>query len=373
MSADAYSPLKITRHLDILGGVRAGAPTRPAHVQIILSDLCNQACHFCAYRDPEYTSAQLFYEIDTNSARGLRRDAAHPERNYNPNRMIPYDKVLEILGDCDTMGVSGIQFTGGGEPTVHPSFLDVVRNTAAYKLPYALVTNGVLIGARGWAEHLGDAAWVRVSLDAGRPGTYAAIRNVPERHFADAVFAIRELAKTRTLVGVGFVVTPENWREVLQATWIARDAGADNIRISAQFSAQNEALFNDFHGECADLCANAETLSTDTFHVYNRFSQKMDDLRQQRPEYSWCGYQQATTYIGADLNVYRCCVLSYNERGLVGSLKGRSFADLWLSQDRMNAMMAFDARGCDRCQFNGINRVLDYAMGPGQRQHSEFV
>ena len=71
--------------------------------------------------------------------------------------------------------------------------------------------------------------------------------------------------------------------------------------------------------------------------------------------------------------MYRCCVLSYNERGLVGSLKGRSFADLWLSQDRMNAMMAFDARGCDRCQFNGINRVLDYAMGPGQRQHSEFV
>jgi hypothetical protein len=35
----AYSPLKAVRHLDIVQAAREGKPARPAHVQIILSDL----------------------------------------------------------------------------------------------------------------------------------------------------------------------------------------------------------------------------------------------------------------------------------------------------------------------------------------------
>ena len=49
MSSDAYSPLKALRHLDIIQAVKQGKPARPAHVQLILSDLCNQACNFCSY------------------------------------------------------------------------------------------------------------------------------------------------------------------------------------------------------------------------------------------------------------------------------------------------------------------------------------
>lgn len=105
-----YSTLKAFKYPDRLEAIKSGHPAGPVHVQIILSDLCNQNCHFCAYRDPSYTSSQLF----------------HIDGNYNPNRMIPLDKVLEILDDCVEMGVRAIQLTGGGEPTVHPHFDKVV-------------------------------------------------------------------------------------------------------------------------------------------------------------------------------------------------------------------------------------------------------
>lgn len=380
---DAYSPLKAVRHLDIVQDVRAGKPARPAHVQLILSDLCNQACSFCAYRDPSYSSSQRFFEIKPAGA-GLRRDADHPERNYNPNRLLSYDKALQVVEDCAEMGVSGIQLTGGGEPTVHPGFVNVLREIQRLGMASSLVTNGVNVGKRlgEWLPELLGLSWVRFSLDAGRPETYKRIRNVPDAHWSAALTAIRELSQAKheagrgPVIGVGFVVTPDNWREVMLAATLARDLGADNIRISAQFSADDEARFADFHEECAALCRDAERISVPadgSFTVFNRFGAKLDDLRQRSPEDQLCGYQTFTTYVGADETVYRCCVLAYNDRGIVGSIKDQRFRDLWMSQARADEMSSFDARGCERCQFHGILKTTNYLLDKDDPEHSEFV
>lgn len=377
--SDAYSPLKALRHLDVIQDVRDGRPARPVHVQVILSDLCNQACRFCSYRDPEYTSSQRFYEIKVAGA-GLRRDDDHPERNYNPNRMIPYEKVLEILDDCVDLGVQAVQFTGGGEPTVHPRFYDVLANTARRGLAFSVVTNGVNVARKGYAPSIALGSWARISLDAGTAKTYSAIRGIPESQFDDACQAIRLIRESRDslgtecVIGVGFVVTPDNWREVYNATKLAKECGADNIRISAQFSANDERLFADFHDLCSSWCkAAVSEFDSPEFRVYDRFSQKLEDLRQKAPDYDLCGYQYFTTYIGGDLNVYRCCVTSYNDRGLLGSIREQRFRDLWMSQSRADDMAEFKASGCERCQFNKINRVLTYALSVDAPLHSEFV
>src|SRR5215831_15537667 len=119
---------------------------------MVLSDLCNQACHFCAYRDPTYTSSQLF----------------HIAGNYNPNRMLPFEKVMEILDDCEEIGVKAIQLTGGGEPTVYPRFQEVTEEIGKRGIQWSLVTNGVL--AKKW--DFSKASWIRVSLDAATSATY---------------------------------------------------------------------------------------------------------------------------------------------------------------------------------------------------------
>lgn len=370
--SDAYSPHKAVRHLDIIQAVRAGVPARPAHVQVILSDLCNQACNFCAYRDPGYTSSQLFYEIKPKGS-GLRKDAANPDRNFNPNRQIAWSKVVEILDDCRDMGVSGVQFTGGGEPTVHPQWANAIDYAVASKLEVGLVTNGVVIGKSQTAVDVASqCAWVRVSVDAGNAATYSAVRHVPESHFDAAWNTVRGLSG-RTVIGVGFVVTPDNWREIYEATARAKDAGASNIRIGAQFSAKEEALFAGFHREASELARKAEELSDDSFTVVNRFGEKLSDLREKSPDYDRCSYQQLTTYIGADLNLYRCCVYAYNPHGLYGSIKDQRFKDVWMAQARADEMAGFSARSCERCQFHSIQKFLNYATQADDPVHSAFV
>ena len=376
--SEAYSPLKITRHLNVIQDIRDGRVAPPVHVQLIISDLCNHSCGFCAYRDPGYTSSQLFYQISAKPG-GLRRDGEHPERDYNPNRQIPWPKIKEILADCADMGVRAIQYTGGGEPTVHPQWLEAIVETDRLGMDAAMVSNGVLIQNQRDAELTALCKWVRISIDAGDAATYAGIRGCSETHFQRAWDAVtflrraRERMGTGTLLGVGFVVTPDNWGGVLKAARLAKTAGDDNFRISAQFSSEAERPFSGFAKACADLCEQAESeLNDKHFHVFNRFSSRLDDLKQ-APDYDRCGYQYVTTYIGGDQNAYRCCIQSYNDRGLLGSIKDQKFSQLWNAQRRLHDMQAFDARSCAACQFNNINRTLDYVLNHDDPTHSNFI
>lgn len=331
MNSIRYSPLKFAKYPDRLETVMGKGSSGPVHVQIILSDLCNQSCNFCAYRDPTYTSSQLF----------------HIEHNYNPNRMLPYEKVIEILDDCVDMGVLAVQFTGGGEPTIHPKFQQVVYEAAKRGLKWSLVTNGVMN-----KHDLGGATWIRVSLDAGTEETYMKTRNAPKGHFKRALTTIE-----KTKAGVGFVVTPENWHELYTAAALAKEHGASNIRIGAQFSAENEHLFDGFRSRAAELARKAEELSCDSFVVHNRFSEKISDLTLGNPDYRQCGYQYFTTYIGADQNLYRCCVYAYNPHGKIGSIKNTRFKNVWRDIALQN-FRTFNAHECERCQFNGINKSI---------------
>lgn len=369
-----YSPLKIFHHQDRLQQLRDHQQTVPLQVQLIISDLCNQDCSFCAYRMSGYTSNQLF-------VKGPRELAKFGHNN--PKRMIPYEKVIEILDDCVEMGVKAIQLTGGGEPTVHPRFVDIVCAINKRGLDLGLVTNGLNLRPSHFAA-LVDAKWIRVSIDAGSAETYAAIRRVNPSQFQRVWSNVRHLCRYRSQrqkevgpdyeqkIGIGFVVTKDNHHEIIRCASQCLGSGVDNMRISAVFQSDDDAYFNDFFDYAAEQCRRAESYSTGRFKVFNLFGDRIADLAQRSPDYQFCGYQQLHTYIGGDLNLYRCCNLAYNERGLIGSLSHQRFKDLWKSQWKKTDFENFDARDCTRCQFNNKNRTILYAISDKPR-HVNFV
>ena len=292
--------------------------------------------------------------------------------------MMDGSKAIEIIDDCAESGVKAIQFTGGGEPTLHKSFKSCALRVINHGMTMALVSNGVRM-TKELAEVVVCGSWVRISLDAANEETYTSTRRVHKSHWVKAQDAIRYLRAARDrmfskcVIGVGFVVTPDNWKDIVMATQLAKDLGADNIRISAQFSSEDEKLFEGFHKEAVKLCSLAEKITDDNFKVYNRFGDRLEDLRIGPPEDRLCGYQFFTTYIGADLNVYRCCGYAYNERGLIGSIANQRFKNFWMSHERFDNQMNFDGRGCERCQFRRINSALAYVLDPAPQLHEEFV
>jgi len=363
MSDGIYSATKAYQFPLKIKELQSGCQPYPVHVQLILSDLCQHDCSFCAYRMSGYTSNQLFPDNDGNS---------------NPNRKIPEPKVIEILEDCVAMGVKAVQLTGGGEPTIHKSLPLVLDFCHAHGIKSGLVTNGCVLPRRNWWSSLMNLSWVRISLDAGKRETYCKIRKVKSHMWKDALRAISQFCENRDMlgrdivVGVGFVVTKENYEEIFRATKLARSLGADNIRISGVFSTEGENYFKgNWAKRAINMAKEAESLSTTEFTVHNRLNEKIQELMSGSPKRSFCGYQHFTTYIGGDQNVYRCCVYAYNKRGLIGSIQKQGFKQLWDSEKKRDNMAWFDAKGCSHCQFLDRNDAIAKAVD--QQKHSEFV
>jgi MoaA/NifB/PqqE/SkfB family radical SAM enzyme len=283
--------------------------------------------------------------------------------------MIPYEKCIEILDDCHKMGVKALQFTGGGEPTVHPQHRELFQYTLDKGLDLALVTNGTIMKP-GVPEILAQGKWVRFSIDAGNAKTYASIREVPETYFQRTLDNIKKVCEARAkltksdlVIGVGFVVTKENWKEIYEAVSIFSKLGVDNVRISAVFSPEDFDYHKEYWEEAKELIKNAKKdFETEDFQVFNLFGDRISDLQQHRPDYDFCAYMHLNTYIGGDLKVYTCCNNAYNDVGDMGSLKDQRFIDYWMSEVKKEKYGKFKASNCERCMFNNKNRFLNYMI-----------
>ncbi|MBU2051384.1 MAG: radical SAM protein, partial [Gammaproteobacteria bacterium] len=191
---DHYSPLKVFHHRDRIDAMRRGERPQLIHAQLILTNLCQHSCNFCAYRSHGYSSSEDFRDRDE----------------------IPVEKAAEIVESCRALGVKAIEITGGGEPLIYRGLPRVCDDITAAGMGYGIVTNGSAVTDKSLRALL-RARWVRVSMDAGRPETYAAIRRVSRKTFDRTRRNLYTLVQARQgpdpVVGVGFVVTRENWRE----------------------------------------------------------------------------------------------------------------------------------------------------------------
>lgn len=357
--SNAYSNFKAAYHLDDIKAFRNKKPNPPRHVQIILSDLCNQNCSFCAYRMDGGFSTENFREI---SSIGLIKK--------NPNRKIPTEKVFEILKDCSEIGVKAIQFTGGGEPTLHPDYLSIFQEAHRLNFQTALVTNGTRFEDWDFAT-LNRMSWIRVSLDAGNKDTYEKIRE--SKLWNKVISNIKTLGKFTNgpLVGVGFVITKDNYKEIYDAAKIVKEAKIPYMRIAAIFSNEGSKYYKDIYESIlTDITYAKEMLSTANFKLIDLFSHRLSDLDQGSPVNSFCGYQHFTLYIGGDQKLYRCCTTSYTSHGEIGDLKNMSLKNWWMNEAE-DAYKDFDAQTCHHCQFNAQNEVINNLITPPL--HVDFV
>lgn len=345
-----YSQLKPAWHVDRIETLRQGKNPVPVHVQLVLSDLCSQSCIFCAYRMPTGLSTDLFGTAET----------------INPNRKIATEKAREIIRDCASLGVKAIQFTGGGEPTVHKDHLELFGLAQELGMETALVTNGVRLDPS--APAILGMTWIRVSIDAGTPETYSRIRQVSDAHWRSVWQNIEALAKTYTgALGVGFVITPDSFSEIGECAQKCKTAGVSNMRVGAVFSTEGIGFYGQLIPTIVETIKKAKAkYDGDGFEIIDLFGRRLGDLEHGSPTDPLCSYQHLTTYIGGDLNVYRCCNTAYSHAGTLGSLKDKSLRELFETLD-----YTFDARQCRHCQFLGQNEAINALLR--KPDHANFV
>jgi MoaA/NifB/PqqE/SkfB family radical SAM enzyme len=337
MISQRYSGLKIVWHPEKLKSFIEGKISAPIYVRVKPTNRCNHHCSFCSY-DPE---------TGDTSVRGL----------LNRTDEIPREKMLEILRDFKEIGVKAITYSGGGEPLIYPHIVESMKKTLEYEIGLSIITNGQELNKEK-AEILSKANWVRVSANSSDSKIFSRIRKRPESWFDELEKNIKEFAKIkreRCEFGINYVVQIENASQVYDSVRYFKDLGVNHIKITPMWNQD----FETYHQPIKDSVLEQIVRSKKDFHeegvfaVHDTYAGDFSGTSVPERHYSRCYIMQAVLVIGADCNVYFCHDKAYASSGVLGSLKDKSFRELWFSPEAAEIFRKFNPR--ESCRHHCTN------------------
>lgn len=166
----------------------------PRTVSIALTNVCELKCHFC----------------------------------YAPksNDFISFQDLKIIAKKLDGIGVLELTF-GGGEPLLHPYFVDICNwvweNT---NLGITVTTNGHLINIDMVSKIKGKISFIRISIDGIEP-YYSTVKGKPLNNVLENI----KLFKNNIPFGINTVVSPEKTEELINVIELSIHIGAKNLMI----------------------------------------------------------------------------------------------------------------------------------------------
>jgi radical SAM protein with 4Fe4S-binding SPASM domain len=323
----------------------------PVYVEIGPTNRCNHKCIFCALDWVKKGG----HDIDTKT-------------------------MLKTLKDMAAAGVKSVMYAGEGEPLLHKDINLFIKGAKENGIDVAMTTNGVRFDKKMAEECLPHLSWIRFSVDAGTKETYAIIHRTREEDFDKVIRNIADAAEVRdrlglkTVIGVQFLLIPENIHEASGLARIVCDAGADNIQIkpySHHPSSHNQISMQ--YSQHDSLEGELLALQSDKFKVSFR-KQTMARLESER-DYTECLGLPFFALIDAKGNVIPCNLFYDQEDFTYGNINKQSFKEIWLGEQRKRVRQKVISQGCencrDGCRLDVINRYLHRIKHP--EDHDNFI
>jgi sulfatase maturation enzyme AslB (radical SAM superfamily) len=197
-------------------------------------------------------------------------------------------EIAKFLGEWR---VRAVCIAGGGEPTQHDGFGELIADLMAENIRIGVVTNGTRID--DFQQMLTFCDWVGISIDAGSADTYRQLKKRDKYHSVlDQANRLIEMARglNRPLAKLGlgngvfwkYLVHPKNIGEMEGAANQAKGMGFKGIhfRPVGASAGSNEHLFTGNDVVDFDLCLRKALLRDDAnFSVYgvqHKFTENLE-------------------------------------------------------------------------------------------------
>lgn len=278
------------------------------------------------------------------------------------------DLAFSIIDQLSEAGVKSIAWTGGGEPTLHKNFNEIV-SYAEGKLAQGIYTHGGHINEERAALLKKLFTFVYVSLDAADPIAYKRDKGVDR--FQAACDGISRLVESKgdATIGVGYLITKQNWQEAGKAARLVRELGADYIQFRPTILyeqtdpsklAEDTAWVSKamrFIKEVNSVWQNAE-LDLDRFTMYKEWKGH---------GYKTCYWSVLQTVITPDGSLWTCVNLREHPEARLGSIAEESFRDIWARHKPVEV----DSNCRVMCRGHIANLALDEIMS--EQKHGAFI
>lgn len=330
-TTDRFSDLRVLRWFDRIDAALAGEVVGPIRASLDLTNLCTHSCNFCEpIKFREETIRDKRHTLDARVA-------------------------IDVLAELAAMDCKTINFSGGGEPTVHPSFGVVLRNAVALHMRTWVVTHGGLM--HKWMDDLLLADHIRISLDASTPEEHKEMHGSHGLEYERVLQNITDLCKRRVNgspeVGIAYIVadcnsSSDSIRRVLA---FAAAAGVDFV----QFRPLSEEKPQRLTRHWLEIQQDIKEISPSYNVVVHLTGKRYRDVFDQR-QFETCYSALTNAVISANGDVCACC----DRRDIVfGNVNQQSFKSIWLAAKHREAAEAIVPKFCGRCLQCSFNRAVE--------------
>jgi len=354
-----YHPARVAQLLEVGDNWEKAKEVYPIYVEISAVGACNHRCTFCAVDYIGYKSRSLDVEI-----------------------------LKDRLPEMAALGIKSVMYAGEGEPLLHKDINTIVRSTYDSGISVSFTTNGTDMDEAFIEESLPRSEWIKVSLNAGSPKTYADIHQTKEKDFHLVIQNLKNAAKFKQAnklqctLGVQALLLPENSSEMYDLARLCRDEiGVDYLVVkpySQHFYSKTRRYESIDYNSYLSLGDQLTSLSTNGFHAIFRGHTMKKHAMDDDQRYSKCNSTPFIwAYVMADGAVYGCSAYLLDPRFEYGNLNDLTFKEIWHGEKRREnfhyVLNQLDIKECRKnCRMDEANRYL-FNIKENQVPHINFI
>lgn len=284
---------------------------------------------------------------------------------------LSWNEIEQIADGLQELDCKGVILSGGGEPLLHPQFIQALRLLKEKGLKIGVNTNGLALDEKKAAAIADICEYCRISLDCGDADLYYKTHGMDKRALACVLENIRCLSKikreknARLRLGTGFLTGRETIYQMEMFVELSKACGADFAQFrpfqedTTDISAEYERLKNKYEDEYFSVLASRQKYSA--FHAGKT-----------KPYDKCCG-MFFSTVITANARMYACLHHRQDPRYLIGDMReGKTLVQIWNSYRKWQLFEEIDVQKCPAfCRNDAINRTLAGLTVPVF--HQEFL
>lgn len=322
---------KLSYHYDRVQAWEAGERIAPVSVDMSLTRACSAMCSFC------------YAMMQESQARSS----------------IKVTHALNLLDDFAEVGIRSVSLVSDGESTLSPAYVPFIQHAASLGIDVGNATNAWEWGPEKVDAILPHMTWIRFTVAAGRPESYAKIMYKGPEHtevFDKAMRNIKyavELKKKLGLsvtLGIQMVLMPELKDEIIPFAQLGLDLGVDYAVIKHCSDDEQGTLGIDYsqYEALHPLLEQAEAMSNEQTKVIVKWNKIKDG---DKPSYKrFYGPQFLLQISGSGLVAPSGMFFNARYSKLhIGNFTEERFKDIFRSENYWRAMNylaspAFDAQ-----------------------------